>query len=238
MARSDAVTWEVLSAPAGLGWIAFAASELDARILVPPRLPFPGADHGVDGWRLVTYRHEAEPPELDLDLELAARAAAATELSSAEVLKLVGDELRDWVRAIMRGQCDDALAFASVARGDFPDEERARASATRLLALHRDLSEAFPLERWYVVPVPDGETVDALISQRPTLAAQKVTALAARVRWLDVVTTMLDRAARRPRSRRLLETRLGSRILRLSRASAVRADAAEQPTGDMLAISS
>jgi hypothetical protein len=178
--------------------------------------------------------------------------AAGTEpmlLSVDQSLELLGPEHHDWVRHIMQGQLRDALAFVSVRAGSFPDEERARAASVRLLALHRELSEAFPLEDWYAIPAADQGTINALIAQR----SSPITALSATdckqpaPWWLRTLAGLVADAMRRPRSRWVLRTLHSAGLERLPRAADVKDEVLrklsdegeidDQPCGEMLAVS-
>jgi hypothetical protein len=203
------VRWSKVSAPAGLGWIALAVTRDVTVMLLAPNVLLPGMElEDVDRWRFLSASQE-RPFEPSLELDEAALQVPSA-VSTAEVLGVCGDELRGWVRDVMRGQVRDALAFASVPAADFPDEERSRAASARMLRLHRELSEAFPFEDWYALPVPDEHTVEALIAQRPSLAAQGG-AEQAKAWWPGALSEVLVRMLRRPRVRRLfLETSLRS----------------------------
>jgi hypothetical protein len=242
--RLQTASWDLVSAPTGLGWVALACTERAFALLIPPNVVLADSDVDTGRWRLMTWPHDGSS-DPDFDLEMVA-ALTPVVLSTADALEVAGDQLRDWVRRIMRGQVRDAVAFASVANGSFLDEERARSSADRLFELQRELAEAFPSEDWYAGPSPDNETIDALMAQRPGLAPTPAAERPEPPAWLEFVADVVVKAVRRRRIRHLLETRLGILVVSRSKGTAVgeevqrklRSDCPsdDQPTGDMLAI--
>jgi hypothetical protein len=237
-------SWDLVSAPAGLGWLALACTERAVALLVPPNVVLTASDVDTSHWRLVTLPHDgSSEPEIDVEAVTALNPAV---LSTADAIAVAGDQLRDWVRQIMRGQVRDALTFASVRDGHFLDEERARSSSGRLVELQRELAEAFPSEDWYAGPVPDDETIDALIAQRPGAAPSPTSEHPEPPAWINFIADVAVSLVRRRRVRHLLETRLGIRVVSRSKGTAVGEEVErklrstcpsdDQPTGDMLAI--
>jgi hypothetical protein len=122
-------------------------------VIAPPGVHITGSRYQttdrplVGGWRLARWAmRDREAPLVDID----APSSPPEEISTCEVLSLVGDECAAEVRAMLVSRLSAASSFGEPdPRGKrAPREEQARAGARSVAWLLAELKEAFPEEEW------------------------------------------------------------------------------------------